>query len=56
MTAAQRTALWRANLRAQLGEQAYLQRQRDMKKLQRARIKAHKPHLYQLIYQMILMK
>lgn len=40
MAAAQRTALWRATLRAQLGEQAYLQRQRDMKKRQRARIKA----------------
>ena len=40
MAAAQRTAEWRANLRAQLGEQAYLQRQRDMKKIQRARVKA----------------
>jgi hypothetical protein len=38
-TPALKTALWRANLRNNLGDDAYLQRQRDLKRAYRARKK-----------------
>ena len=40
MAAAQKTRQWRANLRNQLGDDAYLARQRDQKRVYRARRRA----------------
>ncbi len=40
MAAAQKTRQWRANLRNELGDDAYLQRQRDQKRVYRARRRA----------------